>query len=573
MAMYEGTSIIPTGSTQVLVSIPGFPDMNYSVVVSSSSNSSIQVYTTKYSDSSFIIYGSPGSYYWIATNGVLSGTTGPQGSRGIKGETGATGAGGANWSEYPATQLVEFNNNIIFGASSIQGLGETQSELTVQQIDGDTFLILNGNIIGSGSGTTGATGPTGATGTNGATGPKGATGATGVTGVTGATGVTGTTGATGATGSRGATGTNGAIGATGATGTFEFSGVTGAVLFYDGSAVTGTNKLIFTSSSKGNPVSILTDQVSGNFIEINQRGNMSLQTTENATGKKIEMHTGVSQIFAIDRDDTVEPIDGIISITTDGTLQLSSQFLTIGIDGSYGGVGEYLGKNIDGHVVWSIPSGTGGATGATGETGATGTTGTNGATGATGETGATGTTGTTGATGATGTTGPAGQSSSYFDYQADNGATPSTGHISWSNFTQQILSTYIRVNHINQDGVDIDIFLNLVQQGNTLIIQDKNVSANFQKWLVSGTPIPNTGSNYVQFPVTLTSSGGSPNFANNHSLILATVVPGPQGPVGPTGATGPLDVGLQNKLQIVPALSGQESSTVTYTSLSAPPNS
>ncbi|MFB0828430.1 collagen-like protein [Brevibacillus laterosporus] len=67
-------------------------------------------------------------------------------------------------------------------------------------------------------GTTGATGPTGATGTTGATGPTGATGTTGATGSTGATGTTGATGSTGATGTTGATGSTGETGETGATG-------------------------------------------------------------------------------------------------------------------------------------------------------------------------------------------------------------------------------------------------------------------------------------------------------------------------------------------------------------------
>ena len=82
------------------------------------------------------------------------------------------------------------------------------------------------------------------------------------------------------------------------------------------------------------------------------------------------------------------------------------------------------------------------------------------------------------------------------------------------------------------------MFLNLVQQGNTLIIQDANVSGNYQTWLVSGTPIPNTGSGYVEFPITLTTSGGSTNFANNHQIILAIIASAPAGATGPTGDTG-----------------------------------
>lgn len=77
-------------------------------------------------------------------------------------------------------------------------------------------------------GTTGATGPIGATGpqgATGATGPIGATGATGATGLTGATGATGPQGPQGATGLTGATGPQGATGpsATIASGTFALS--------------------------------------------------------------------------------------------------------------------------------------------------------------------------------------------------------------------------------------------------------------------------------------------------------------------------------------------------------------
>jgi hypothetical protein len=42
-----------------------------------------------------------------------------------------------------------------------------------------------------------------------------------------------------------------------------------------------------------------------------------------------------------------------------------------------------------------------------------------------------------------------------------------------TNFATQISSTYIRVDHLDKDGVDVDIFLNLVNQGNELIIQDE----------------------------------------------------------------------------------------------------
>jgi len=75
-------------------------------------------------------------------------------------------------------------------------------------------------------GSTGPTGPTGATGSTGPTGATGSTGATGPTGITGSTGATGPTGVTGSTGPTGATGNTGNTGATGNTGSTSVTGST-----------------------------------------------------------------------------------------------------------------------------------------------------------------------------------------------------------------------------------------------------------------------------------------------------------------------------------------------------------
>jgi hypothetical protein len=175
--------------------------------------------------------------------------------------------------------------------------------------------------------------------------------------------------------------------------------------------------------------------------------------------------------------------------------------------------------------------------GATGSQGATGVTG---SFGDTGSQGFTGSQGYTGIQGPTGSQGIPGGSSSFYNYQADNGTTPGSGHITWSNFATQIASTYIRVNHIDQNGDDIDIFLNLIQQGNKLIIQDQDQSNNYQTWLVNGTPIPNTGVGWAQFPIALISSSGSANFTNNQQIIFAVIssVPGATGAQGFTGSQG-----------------------------------
>ena len=189
-----------------------------------------------------------------------------------------------------------------------------------------------------------------------------------------------------------------------------------------------------------------------------------------------------------------------------------------------------------------------GPTGATGPAGATGATGPTGAdstvpgpTGATGPAGATGPTGPVGATGATGATGADGGSANYYDYKADTTATtgdPGSGDLLWNNATQ-ISATQININHINSDGIDVDIFLGLIKTNDVIIVQDANNSNNFQKWTVSATPTMQT--NYVEVPVTLTSSAGTgtTNFANNHPLIVAIISTGIVGPTGPIGATGP----------------------------------
>jgi hypothetical protein len=121
---------------------------------------------------------------------------------------------------------------------------------------------------------------------------------------------------------------------------------------------------------------------------------------------------------------------------------------------------------------------------------------------------------------------------------------PGNGNILWDNSTQ-ISATSINISHLTRDNDDIDIFLALLVQTETIVIQDQNVSANFQKWTISGTPThidPGTSTSYWTYPVTLISSGGTgtTNFANGHDIFLALVngVVGPTGPIGPTGATG-----------------------------------
>jgi hypothetical protein len=185
----------------------------------------------------------------------------------------------------------------------------------------------------------------------------------------------------------------------------------------------------------------------------------------------------------------------------------------------------------------------------------TGPAGSTGATGATGPQGIQGIQGIQGLTGATGAQGATGGSSSHYNYKAKTTTLtgdPTDKHLGWDNATQTS-STALRVSHVDNDNQDDEVFLDLVNQGDILIVQDKNDSANYQKWEVTGTPTNNP--TWDNFPVTLLGSSGtgSTNFANNDAVLLIIIsvgavgpqgpqgiqgVQGPTGPQGPTGATG-----------------------------------
>ncbi len=326
------------------------------------------------------------------------------------------------------------------------------------------------------TGPTGATGPVGATGSTGGTGPTGVTGPTGPIGVTGDTGPTGPIGATGATGPIGVTGNTGPTGPTGVTGDTGPTGPIGVTGNVGPTGPTGATGLVGVTGPTG-PIGVTGD-------------------------------TGPT---------------GPVGVT--GPIGVTGPTGPIGITGDTG------------------PTGPIGLTGVTGPVGPTGPIGVTGPIGATGPTGADSTVpGPTGATGATGPTGADGQSSSFYDYKAKTTITtgkPGSSYLIWNNATQ-ISATQINIDHIDDDGIDIDIFLEILSPGDILVIQDRNNSVNFQKWEVSAaiTIFPN---DYVIVPVTLINSGGTgtTNFANNHQIFLAIVSAGVIGPTGPIGATGP----------------------------------
>ena len=138
--------------------------------------------------------------------------------------------------------------------------------------------------------------------------------------------------------------------------------------------------------------------------------------------------------------------------------------------------------------------------------------------------------GISGFSGYSGYSGIQGQSSNLFLYMSNTSATsgyPGDGDLLWNNATQ-ISATQINVSHLTDDSTDIEIFLALLQSGQNFVIQDQNVSENYQTWRINGNPTQTnwgTSTAYLAIPVTLVNSAGTgtSGFANAHPLFLAIV--------------------------------------------------
>ena len=306
-------------------------------------------------------------------------------------------------------------------------------------------------------------------GDTGATGAEGPTGYNGTTGFTGDTGATGLAGETGPTGALGAPGEQGWTGDTGATGVAGETGSAGAT------GPTGYNT--FYTFDGGRPGSVYTVGPAFNCGGVGYTGNTGPSGAYNGTNITFQLRRGLSTEWS-----TVNPIlaGGEVGIESDTDL------FKIG----------------DGTTAWnSLPyAGLHGPTGYTGYTGAAGQN---------------------------------GSSSSIFYYAADTSTStpPPASHIRWNNSTQ-ISSTNVYINMVDSNGADIDVILANLQVGDTFIIQSKVISNDYQKWLITGTPVFTT--DWWNFPVSLVTSGGTPQFINTQDILLILL-----GGAGPTGAQGP----------------------------------
>lgn len=134
--------------------------------------------------------------------------------------------------------------------------------------------------------------------------------------------------------------------------------------------------------------------------------------------------------------------------------------------------------------------------------------------------------------GSTGPAGANGTSTTLFEYVSKTNIQsgyPGNGYIIWNDLTQ-ISATAISISHINDKNEDVDALLSLWRNGQEILIQDRTVSGNNQKWRISDSPSnfnPNTTQSYWQFPVTLISATGTglANFGDEQNLLVGIFQP------------------------------------------------
>jgi hypothetical protein len=467
-----------------------------------------------------------------------------------------------------------------------------------------TFNPFTGKLDFTGSQATAAIGATGATGPSG-----GPTGATGATGSTGATGV-GTQGSTGATGP--AVDTSAFVQKSGDTMTGKLTAAADdtASKLNIGNAITGTSPATTANGdlwiTGGNRFAWRSGGVSYNSAATNLantfNNNQIIDTTASIAAIRVTQR-GTGEALRVEDDTTPDATAFVVSnsgrvgvgVTPDASVALSVD--TTGI------------KFGDGTIqTTAMLAGATGATGATGVTGATGLTGATGSTGITGVDGATGATGATGLQGATGLTGAGGASGFYGSYFSNVDQTAVAINTAYAMTVNNVIGqngisvvSGSQVTFTSPGTYDIQFSAQLHNNGgggggNTVQIW-------FRK---NGTDIPDSATRIAvptNTPYSVAAWDFMDNFAagdnfqimwstdntnigidHNTAVAPAPNIPsviitvmqvmynqlGPQGATGVQGATGPsadISLGIQNRLQIVPTLNGQISSTVFYTGL------
>jgi len=98
-------------------------------------------------------------------------------------------------------------------------------------------------------------------------------------------------------------------------------------------------------------------------------------------------------------------------------------------------------------------------------------------------------------------------------------------------------ATSIHLAKTNDNGTDTTNYLQQVQPGDTLYIQEQSDPTKWGRYTV--TTAGSDQGTYYSFPVTYTDSGAGGMPGNNQDCVVTLSVPGTPGPPGPTGPQGP----------------------------------
>ena len=469
------------------------------------------------------------------------GYTGVQGDRGERGEPGPQGEDGAVGAQGEPGPQGEVGPQ---GPQGPQGERGQRGEPGARGADGKQGTV---GPMGP-QGPQGERGPQGAPGVAGTMGPRGEAGTQGIPGKDGADGKDGTDGRDGKTGKagpRGPKGDRGPVGARGEAGPKGDRGSTG-----ESGVLTAKFPLVYDADEKS--IAIDEERLDKILKKIMGGGKVSPQDmgwlASTGGGGKVAVYINGSKITPDVRTldftgagVTASKVGGKVTVNFTGTGGGSSGGvasvnglsgavgITGGTDISVVPVGQTLTINYTGTSVSNVVTSFNGVTGAV-----QGVSSVNGFTGGITFSVGTGITFTAsagtitlsttgGATGATGPQGQPGQSSNYYNYKVHTSSlTPPTtnGEIRYNNATQTS-STTLYVDHLDSNGDDIDVFLSLLKQNDTLIIQDANNSNNYQTWKITSAPTVILN-DYVTIPVTgITSAGtGTSGFSNNHQVLF-----------------------------------------------------
>lgn len=113
---------------------------------------------------------------------------------------------------------------------------------------------------------------------------------------------------------------------------------------------------------------------------------------------------------------------------------------------------------------------------------------------------------------------PASNQLLYGPWRIDNGATPSSGDISFEDFADQENTAYLRVHETNRDGNTATNILMSLQAGAKIAISERDDTNVFNSWTVSGSPTD--GGVYIQIPVTSPADNFNTSFSNNENVTF-----------------------------------------------------